>query len=327
MRYLLFFLLFAPAALRAQSSDSDSTGLPGDNFDLYGALELFKSAQSIEAFEEALNKQNNEVNNLDLNEDGNVDYIQVVDNMNKDTHALVLRVAVSETENQDIAVIGIEKNGDNNAVLQIVGDEELYGENYIVEPADDAAEKSGKGPSAYSPLAAARPAIVIVNVWYWPGVRYMYAPGYVVYRSPWRWRAYPVWWTPWRPVAWRVHHARVIRYHHVYCRRVTVYRVYHARRVYSPHRAAAPSVQRRTAARRTAPANVQRNNQQQRSNNQQQRSQPAQSTQRGAPNNQKVKTQNQPKAKAQTVPRSKAAKGAKQSGPRNQSKPAGSRPR
>jgi hypothetical protein len=308
--------------MKAQSNDSDSLGLPGDNFDLYGALELFKNAQSVEAFEQALNTQSNEVNNLDLNEDGNVDYVQVIDNMSKDTHALVLRVAVSETETQDIAVIGIEKSGDNNAVLQVVGDEELYGKDYLIEPADEAAEKTGRGPSANPGYGAARAPIVIVNVWYWPGVRYVYAPGYVVWRSPWRWRAYPVWWSPWRPVAWRVHHGRVIRYRTVYCRRVTVYRVHHARRVYSPYRAASPTVQRRTAAQRAnSPAQVQRNNQTP-------RSQPAaQSTQRNTQtkqNKQAAKAQNRPAAKAQTAPRNKAGKAG---GGRAQSKPAGTRPR
>ncbi|MCA6362832.1 MAG: hypothetical protein IM638_07315 [Bacteroidetes bacterium] len=322
MRYLLFLLLLTPSVVKAQSNDADSLGLPGDNFDLYGVLELFKKAESISAFEEAINKQSNEVNNLDLDEDGNVDYVQVVDNMSKDTHALVLRVAVSETETQDIAVIGIEKSGENNAVLQIVGDEELYGKDYILEPADEVEEKSGRGPAAYSPNGMARAPIVIVNVWYWPGVRYMYAPGYVVWRSPWRWRAYPVWWSPWHPVAWRVHHARVVRYRHVYCRRVTVYRVHHARRVYSPHRAAAPSVQRRTAARRANnPAQVQRSQQTQ-------RNQPAaQNTQRNTQtkqNKQAVKAQNRPAAKAQTAPRNKAGKAG---GGRAQSKPAGTRPR
>lgn len=328
MRTLLFLLLllFAPV-LNAQDDTNDSLGLPGDNFDLPGALELFKTAQSLDAFEEALNKENNQVNNLDLNEDGNVDYIQVIDNMSNDTHAVILRVAVSETENQDVAVIGIEKTANNTAVLQIVGDDELYGDNYIVEPADEQVEKSGKGPAVFDPLYAAPAPIVIINVWYWPCVRYVYAPGYRVWRSPYRWHYYPVWWSPWRPVAWRVHHGRVVRYHHVYCRRVTVYRVYHARRVYAPHRTAAPSVQRRTAVQRQQHAQRQQVRQQEtQRTNQPANNRPANNTNKQQP----ARTQ-QPKAgkaqpKATKAPRSKTVKSSKPAGSKPQSRPA-SRPR
>ena len=53
--------------------------MPGDNFSLEGALELFKQAESPEHFEELLNKEDHQVNNLDLNEDGDIDYIRVID--------------------------------------------------------------------------------------------------------------------------------------------------------------------------------------------------------------------------------------------------------
>jgi hypothetical protein len=46
----------------------------------------------------------------------------------------VLQAVVSENEKQDIAVIEIEKTGDTTAVLQIIGDEDIYGEQVIVEP-------------------------------------------------------------------------------------------------------------------------------------------------------------------------------------------------
>ncbi len=67
-------------------------------------------------------------------DDGETDYVRVIDKMDKDVHALVLQVPVSETENQDIAVIEMEKTGDTTAILQIIGDEDIYGEEMIVEP-------------------------------------------------------------------------------------------------------------------------------------------------------------------------------------------------
>lgn len=52
-----------------------SLGLPGDNFDLYGALELFKKTDTPENFEKAINSDGNEVNKLDLDGDGKADYV------------------------------------------------------------------------------------------------------------------------------------------------------------------------------------------------------------------------------------------------------------
>lgn len=231
----------------------DSLGLPGDNFDLYGALELFKKADSPEAFEKALNAKDNEVNNLDLDGDGKVDYVKVIDKKDGDAHTLVLQVDVSQTEKQDVAVIELEKTGDDKAHVQIVGDEELYGKDYIVEPTDEKNEKAvakqqsankGSNDDVYSTSDDSNrsPNVtnnnttnnyyndqgsapnVYVNVWGWPSVRYIYGPSYAVWVSPWYWRTYPVWWDPWAPVYWRYHYRRTWRYHHPYYHRVSYYR-------------------------------------------------------------------------------------------------------
>ena len=241
---LLTLALFTGISVNAQTeSAEDSLGLPGDNFDLYGALDLFKSASSLEDFEKKLNEENNQVNNLDLNEDGDVDYIMVVDNMDGDAHAIQLQVAISETETQDVAAIEIEKTGAESADLQLVGDEELYGADYIVEATDEKA--SGSTDQKWQNF---RSSVVVVNVWIWPSVRFIYAPAYVVWRSPYRWHYYPVWWKPWRPVAWRVHHARVVRYHHPYYHCVHAHRVARAHVVYHAHRRSSPAVHRRHEA-------------------------------------------------------------------------------
>lgn len=236
--------LFA-ASLSAQDvNPADSTGLPGDGFSLEGAIELFKKAESPEAFEKMLNTEDNSVNNLDLNEDGQTDYIRVVDNMDKDVHAIVLQVPVSESESQDIAVIEIEKTGAESATLQIVGDEDIFGTQTIAEPFEEETQQSGKnGPAMNQP-----PVRIVVNVWLWPPVRFMYRPGYVVYASPWRWRAYPGWWRPWRPHPWRVFHVRV-RPYRAHCHVVTVHRVGRAHAVYAPRRTHSTVVHTRTTTR------------------------------------------------------------------------------
>jgi hypothetical protein len=115
----------------------DSLGLPGDNFDLYAALELFKKAETPEDFEKAINSNDNEVNHLDLDGDGKADYVSIVDKKDSDVYTLVLQVTVSASEIQNVAVIEVEKTGNNKTHVQIVGDEELYGKKYIIELKDE----------------------------------------------------------------------------------------------------------------------------------------------------------------------------------------------
>jgi hypothetical protein len=223
-------------SLQAQTVSEDSTGLPGDNFSLEGALEMFKKAGSPEEFEKLINSEDNKVNNLDLNEDGTIDYIKVIDKKDDDAHVFILQDAVSETENQDIAVIEVEKTGNDNAVLQIVGDEDIYGEQVIVEPAAE-----------QSPTRVNTNTNVVVNVWTWPAVRYVYGPSYAVWVSPWNWRVRPVWWHPWRPVRWHVFHPYRAPYRHHYVV-VHHHRVVHAHRIYTPVRTMSVTVHTRHQA-------------------------------------------------------------------------------
>ena len=74
----LALLLFSAPVFAQSEMESDSTGLPGDNFSLEAAIELFKKSTSPEDFEKRLNTENNDVNNLDLNEDGEIDYIRAL---------------------------------------------------------------------------------------------------------------------------------------------------------------------------------------------------------------------------------------------------------
>ena len=100
-----------------QNNTVDSTGHYGDNFSLQGALELFKKAKSPEDFERLLNTKDKYVNNLDLNEDGKVDYIRVEDNVDGNIHVIVMQVPINTKEAHDIAVIEIEKIGKDRAIF------------------------------------------------------------------------------------------------------------------------------------------------------------------------------------------------------------------
>lgn len=208
----------------SQNSATDSTGLPGDNFSLEGALELFKKSDSPETFEKMLNSEENKVNNLDLNGDGQIDYIKVIDKNEGNVHVFILQAVVSENENQDIAVIELEKNGDNEATIQILGDEDIYGDKKIVDPVDEVKTNAG-----------AQTSNVVVNVYAWPVVRYVYAPSYRLWISPWGWKVRPVWWRPWRPVRYHVFHSFHAPYRHRYAV-VHTHRTIHAHKIYTPVR-------------------------------------------------------------------------------------------
>ncbi len=215
-------------------AQSDSTGLLGDNFNLKGALDLFKKSSSPEDFERRLNVKGSYVNNLDLNEDGKVDFIRVIDNTQEAIHAIVMRIYVNRSEQQDIAVIQIEKTGDQQATLQIVGDEDLFGPNVIVEPFGETAanlDPNGGGPDGG--------AIVLkttdFNCWFWPTVQFIFDVSYVVYASPYRWDYYPSYYSPWDPFPWRYHYHQGSMYWDLY-QGVTIHRIIRAHQFYVARR-------------------------------------------------------------------------------------------
>ncbi|MBK8521783.1 MAG: hypothetical protein IPL54_13260 [Chitinophagaceae bacterium] len=253
LKQLFLLVVCFVATTVSVKAETDSTGMPGDNFSLQGALEMFKQSSSVEEFEKLINTESKNVNNLDLNGDGDIDYVKVIDKVGKDVHAFVLQVAVSETENQDIAVIELEKTGDTTAMLQIIGDEEIYGEPVIVEASDEGDEvdgdDDGKGSGPSFDYNFTKVSRIVVNVFYWPSVRFVYRPAYVPWVSPWRWRHYPGWWRPWRPVRWTVFHPRRLVYHRHYAV-VRTHRVVAAHRIYTPHRAGSVIVRTRTTVAR-----------------------------------------------------------------------------
>ena len=116
------------------ATDSTLLGLPGDNLDLYAVMDLFQKSKTIEEFEKSLNLEKTGINNLDLDLDGKVDFIKVVTKQNGDDFTFVLQVAVTKTENQDVAVILVSKDENKKVTMQIVGDVDLYGKDFIVEP-------------------------------------------------------------------------------------------------------------------------------------------------------------------------------------------------
>jgi len=225
----IFAVLAAMATVSAQSDPEEYLGLPGDNLNLYAVMNLFQESETLEAFEKNINDENSRINNLDLNGDNMVDYITVTDYADGDVHTIVLRTALSRNEYQDLAVFTVEKLRNGEVRIQLIGDEALYGRNYIVEPIYAETPNPGyKGRTVY------RDNVTVVTTTYyevaaWPVIRFMYNPYYVSWRSSWYWGYYPVYWNPWRPYYWHYYYG----YHsHWYPHYYSHYRHWHQPRYY-----------------------------------------------------------------------------------------------
>ena len=214
---ILTILVFAASSnlLAAQDYPDEYLGLPGDNLNLYAVMTLFQESETLEKFEQELNSQEQMINNLDLNGDNYIDYISVSDFAEGNIHNIVLRAAMNQNEQQDVAVFVVEKLQNGAVQIQLIGDEALYGPNYIVEPIYADTPNPGYTGKIYS-----RNANVVTSTYYdiaaWPVIRYMYHPGYVVWRSSWYWDYYPRYWRPWRAHYWHYYYGYHYHWHDHY---------------------------------------------------------------------------------------------------------------
>jgi len=240
-------------------SGIDTTSL-GSNLNLQAVAELFRTSKDLEEFEKKLNDKEEGINNLDLNEDGETDYLRVVDHAEKNTHVIVLQAVIAKDQFQDIASIDVVQDGDKVS-LQIVGDKDIYGTDYYIEPEKQEEVKD------------------------YPSVQVIFVVGYAPYHSPYYWGYYPPYYHPWHPYPPYYYHRHIYHHHHYHH-----HSYHHGHNHMSPH---ARSMY--NSNRHTAPINkTNRYN-----NNSPQR--PVNKTQQTRPNSQpknKVQTQKQPKSKA-----------------------------
>ena len=189
---ILAMCLFSFPAFSQTEEDDDMLGLPGDNLDLFGVLDLFQKSPSIEDFEKSLNLEETGINNLDLDLDGKVDFIKVVTEQDGDDFSFVLQVDVSEDEVQDVAVILLSKDKDEKVTMQMVGDKDLYGKNYVIEPAPPApAVTANPGYTGNEPVTSTPATTTVVVVESAPVVQYVYSPVYVPYYPPYTYAYHP----------------------------------------------------------------------------------------------------------------------------------------
>ena len=183
-------LLCSPVFTQAQEDSTAMLGLAGDNLDLYAVLTLFQKSKTIEAFEKSLNDEQTKINNLDLNLDKKVDFIKVTTKKVDSSFSFILQVDVAKTETQDVAVIFVNKEK-GNVTIQAVGDPELYGKDYVIEPKGQSSVTANPGYTGADPVVVNVPATTTVVVQSAPIVQYVYSPAYVPYYPPYYYGYYP----------------------------------------------------------------------------------------------------------------------------------------
>lgn len=101
-----------------------------EGLDLKAVGDLLKEAETGKEFEALLNSSDNNVNNLDLDEDGQVDYIFVTEYGNDQVKGFSLTTQPTAGETQEIASIEVEQVSDSQAEVEIQGNEQIYGQNH-----------------------------------------------------------------------------------------------------------------------------------------------------------------------------------------------------
>ena len=143
-----------------------------DNLDLDAVASIFGDSENLEDFERRLNDPDNRISNLDLNEDGYIDYLRVVENSSDRNSLVVVQAVLGQDVYQDVATIEIERVNNGNPRIQIVGDAYIYGSNYIIEPV------FYRTPLIFS---------------------FFWGPRYSPWISPYYWNYYPRWYSYYRP--------------------------------------------------------------------------------------------------------------------------------
>lgn len=180
---LMGVLTFAQDTFTVSANSEDIS----QSLDLKIVAKLFAEAETVEQFETLLNNPDSAFSNLDLNGDGQIDYLRVVETGVSNNRLIVIQAVLAKDIFQDVASIYVEKNEKNEVTVQVIGDEYVYGTNYIIEP-----------------VYVYRPVIYT----------YLWNPYWRPWYSPWYWNYYPHWWHHRHCYTYNWYWDRCHRFHH-----------------------------------------------------------------------------------------------------------------
>lgn len=181
---LMGVLTFAEETITVSANSEDIS----QSLDLRVVAKLFAEASTTEQFENRLNNPDSAFSNLDLNGDNQIDYLRVVEAGTANNKLIVIQAVLAKDIYQDVASIYVEKDSKTREVsIQIIGDEYIYGTNYVIEPV-----------YVYRP---------IIYNWLW-------SPRWYCWESPWYWGYYPSWWYYHPCYTYHWYYDRCHRFHH-----------------------------------------------------------------------------------------------------------------
>ncbi len=169
----LIFLFLTVNCYPVQPLPNGNGYYTGDNLDLEAVAYLFGQAKNLEEFEQMLNDPNIQVSNLDLNRDGYIDYLRVVETEEYGNYNVVIQAVVGKNLFQNVATIVVRQGYPGETIVQVIGNEYLYGPDYFFEP-----------------LYSGIPLII----------GYLVNPYYSIWHSPYYWGYYPRYYVHRRPV-------------------------------------------------------------------------------------------------------------------------------
>lgn len=186
MKTKLFFWTVIGTFITTQIQAQNSTRINAmnsevsANLDLRAVASLFGEARNLEDFEMHLNDPKLQLSNLDLNNDNLVDYLRVVESVENRNHLILIQAVIDRDVYQDVATINVEKNNYNSVNIQIIGNRNLYGANYI-----------------YKPVYYRTPILLSL---FWNS-------NYPPYYSNWRWNYYPKHYYSWNSRPYYKYHS------------------------------------------------------------------------------------------------------------------------
>ena len=123
LRIILGCLLFLPVMGQFTAADS---------FDLDAVTDLVTRSRNAEQLERSLNKAGNKYNNLDLDLNSVIDFINVNEVNNHAGRGLSLSVEVTPNEIQELAFIQLEQLPNSRSIyIETIGNSQIYGQNYF----------------------------------------------------------------------------------------------------------------------------------------------------------------------------------------------------
>ncbi len=161
------------------------TSQAADGLNLQGFGDFLKSHPTPQALEEAINRPGS-INNLDLDQDGNTDYIRVTEAGQGTARLFSLTAVLSGGQEQEVATINFEQLSPQVVNVQIQGNPQIYGPNVFYH-------------SQYSVGD-----LLLFS--------YLYSPLWRPYVSPWHYGYYPGFYSVYRPVPFTTYRTQTRTY-------------------------------------------------------------------------------------------------------------------